>query len=808
MNDQGSEQQCQPWTYVSAEDRTGSLAKKYESQPQMLLDELEKQPRGKRLSLLLSALVDTGWPVPERYARPETAGAPDRPPPYRPDQLVAPLEGRHELHLTGTPRHRTWCGDVLRISGPIGPAKGEEARSGNWCAKYSTKDYGPDFFMRGKEIAVKAESAEVCARRLQSFLRGLGHEIEIVLSYPHPPADRAEPGSAEAAQRLREFYRTFPTIHDPERPSLNLGWHHRPEVSLTAGRPFCMGCGHLIKKGRATIPAFEYFFKDDPGSPRVVACWECWHASKLPDLAEYSRRLAELYREWHVLTGGEPPEDREGGSLVLHGMAARKLVLGGQDEEQGKDFRRYCRLRLSECCHRMNDGQWHHLSMRNDLEGVAEAYNRGFDFPAPESWACIAQDEPQADTPEGFRDRWMVAGDLNRQVGLSLGYNAFSEVLLRFEDGAVMAFAPHQLLPAESEVSEDPASLVVANAKLTVPVDAARLNALSATYSAQLIAERNHINEPFTIDGADDLWICTGRYGDEKLKCHQVIPREQYVGETNTDAYYEGRVVTHRRREYVLNDRMLWVTLDESAPEEATRDLARLYRDWISVTVGGESAHPSEETQAKYQRWAEELVVGGEREREGFSFRCFCRLRLQGKSQGLDLAATVDAFRNQVDCPPPEDWECLEESDESFLNRSWESGRTPSRPCVRCGRPPGDEDEDWVWCCGTPNYLCPACQADVLAWADRRRETYKQEVADHDRAMRQARARAREKADLPAGFPSVVEVDLGHFKGWAPAEVVKVKDTWLYYRLPNDEKPRKVKLIGEDIVWRKLPMQM
>jgi hypothetical protein len=105
--------------------------------------------------------------------------------------------------------------------------------------------------------------------------------------------------------------------------------------------------------------------------------------------------------------------------------------------------------------------------------------------------------------------------------------------------------------------------------ELTVAVDAETLKSIHATYSAKLIADHNRINKPFTVDGAEGLWICTGRYGDEKLKCYRVIPRDEYGGETNTDAYYEGRVVTYHKQEYVMADRRLWVTLDENAPEPA-----------------------------------------------------------------------------------------------------------------------------------------------------------------------------------------------------------------------------------------------
>lgn len=693
MSDQASEQ-CQPWTYVPPKERTGSLAKKYEGNPQALLEQLGKQLRGKRLNLVLSALADTGWPVPEQYSRPVTAGAPDRQPPYRPDWLAAPLEGTHWLQLAGSQRQRVWTGKVLRILGPISPNPGEDARSGEWCAQYETLDRGPQHFMRDKEIAVRADSAEECARRLQVFLRKLGHQIEVRPRYPLAPyTDRAESGSARAAQRLRRFHETYPAIYHPEKHRLNLGWHRTLTVSISSARLYCMGCGHTIEDWLSRTPAYVYFFRDDARSPRTVACWKCWHAAGLPDLGQYSQQLAEMYRDWHVLIGQEPPMDRRDPLTAAHYVDARDLVLGGSRETEGVSFRRFCRLRLCGYTYKMLDGQFCNLSYRDRLEGVTEAYNRGFDSPVLKSWACLKPSPPKVDRPEGMQDWWRVGG-LDDRVGFSLGYNAYDEVLLRFEDGSVDAFSPHQIFPL-----------------------------------------------------------------GENLKGKEL-------------------------------------------------DLAYLYRDWISATIGGVSAYPSEETLAKYQGWAAELVIGGEREKEGAQFRRFCRVRLEGRQWGFDLATAAEAFRNKVDYSPIEGWDCLEESDEHFLNQSWESGRTPSRPCVRCGQSPGEEEEGWIWFCGTKNYLCPSCQADVLAWADQRRETYKQEAAENDRAMRKAKARARETANLPDGVPETVEVDLGRAKGWAVADVVKVKEPWLYYRLPDEEKPRKVKLIGEDILWRKPPMQM
>lgn len=94
-----------------------------------------------------------------------------------------------------------------------------------------------------------------------------------------------------------------------------------------------------------------------------------------------------------------------------------------------------------------------------------------------------------------------------------------------------------------------------------------------------------------------------------------------------------------------------------------------LYRDWLSVTNGDESAYPSEERLAQYQAWAEELVVGGTREKEGSEFRRFCRVRLEGQARGLGLDAAAKAYRNGRDFPPLEGWDCLRESDEHLYNR-------------------------------------------------------------------------------------------------------------------------------------------
>jgi len=93
-------------------------------------------------------------------------------------------------------------------------------------------------------------------------------------------------------------------------------------------------------------------------------------------------------------------------------------------------------------------------------------------------------------------------------------------------------------------------------------------------------------------------------------------------------------------------------------------ELGKLYRDWLSVRDGDQSAYPSVETLIKYQRWAEELVIGGRREYQGADFRRFCRVRLEGKARGLDLMTAGTAYRNGKDYPAPEDWEFLSEAEE------------------------------------------------------------------------------------------------------------------------------------------------
>ena len=98
---------------------------------------------------------------------------------------------------------------------------------------------------------------------------------------------------------------------------------------------------------------------------------------------------------------------------------------------------------------------------------------------------------------------------------------------------------------------------------------------------------------------------------------------------------------------------------DEQAP---TTELGKLYRDWLSVTNGDESASPSEERLAQYQELAEELVMGGKRQEQGSEFRRYCRVRLAGRQAGFDLMTVSEAFQNGKDFPVPDGWEYLDET--------------------------------------------------------------------------------------------------------------------------------------------------
>ena len=59
----------------------------------------------------------------------------------------------------------------------------------------------------------------------------------------------------------------------------------------------------------------------------------------------------------------------------------------------------------------------------------------------------------------------------------------------------------------------------------------------------------------------------------------------------------------------------------------------------------------------------------------------------------------------------------------------------------------------------------------------------------------------KSRGELPDDIPDAIEVDLGHFKGWAAVTAERVKGRWLHYRLP-DGQMGKVQVIGRDMLWR------
>ena len=112
---------------------------------------------------------------------------------------------------------------------------------------------------------------------------------------------------------------------------------------------------------------------------------------------------------------------------------------------------------------------------------------------------------------------------------------------------------------------------------------------------------------------------------------------------------------------------------------------------------------------------------------------------------------------------------------------------------MRMGREPGPDDKaeqigGWLRLCGSQVYLCPDCRADLNAYRNLQIESAK--------AKRKPKRRK-----LPNDIPDAIEVDMGHFKGWAAATAERVKGRWLHYRLP-DGQTGKVQVIGRGMLWR------
>lgn len=86
--------------------------------------------------------------------------------------------------------------------------------------------------------------------------------------------------------------------------------------------------------------------------------------------------------------------------------------------------------------------------------------------------------------------------------------------------------------------------------------------------------------------------------------------------------------------------------------EVTDQTLAGLYRDWLSMCLGGVGADPSEETLARYAREARSLLAGEwPMPGRAVEFARFARVRLEGKRRGLDLRTAITAYRNGKDFP-------------------------------------------------------------------------------------------------------------------------------------------------------------
>ena len=105
-----------------------------------------------------------------------------------------------------------------------------------------------------------------------------------------------------------------------------------------------------------------------------------------PDEQAPTNALGRLYRDWLSISGcresANPSEER----LAQYQAWAEELVAGGERQDGGAAFRRFCRVRLAGCQAGM------------DLMVVGEAFQNGKDYPAPEGWECLL--EPEKPDPE------------------------------------------------------------------------------------------------------------------------------------------------------------------------------------------------------------------------------------------------------------------------------------------------------------------------------------------------------------------------------------------------------------------------
>jgi len=105
-----------------------------------------------------------------------------------------------------------------------------------------------------------------------------------------------------------------------------------------------------------------------------------------PDEQTPANAMGKLYRDWLSISGcresANPSEER----LARYQTWAEELVAGGERQDGGAAFRRFCRVRLAG------------REVGMDLMVVGEAFQNGKDYPAPEGWECLL--EPEKPDPE------------------------------------------------------------------------------------------------------------------------------------------------------------------------------------------------------------------------------------------------------------------------------------------------------------------------------------------------------------------------------------------------------------------------
>jgi len=96
--------------------------------------------------------------------------------------------------------------------------------------------------------------------------------------------------------------------------------------------------------------------------------------------------LGKLYRDWLSISGCKESADPSDERLAQYQVWAEELVAGGEREDGGAAFRRFCRMRLAG------------FDAGMDLMAAGEAYHNDADYPTPEGWNCLL--EPEEPNPK------------------------------------------------------------------------------------------------------------------------------------------------------------------------------------------------------------------------------------------------------------------------------------------------------------------------------------------------------------------------------------------------------------------------